>query len=173
MDRLDRYAALALFLLFTGALLVGSRFQEELRRKAAVPVIRPAAGASPIALDPRVKTVRALILAGQGAKAEPLVAGLLKSSPYEAELHMLMADVLMSRLDSVASLAYYRDAVDLNPDYLDRKTRSFQGKKIKSAVEEARGELELGLERDPNDARLLQAKKTLYYLQRRIAGSCG
>ena len=173
MDKIDRYTTIALVLLIAGALAVGYRFQEESRRKAADPVKPSATGVSPVALDPRVKTARALLLAGQGAKAEPLIAGLLKSSPYEAELHMLMADALMNRLDSVASLAYYREAVDLNPDYLDRKTRSFQGKKIKSAVDEAGGEIERGLRRDPGDARLLQAKKILYYLLRRIAGSCG
>lgn len=173
MDRLERYTVLALALLLAGAVLIGFRFQDEFLRRAGDKAKQAKAVTQQGAADPRVKIARDLLAAGNGAKAGQLLQELLKTYPYEAELYLLLGDVEMKKLDAVAALPYYREAIDLNPDYLDKKTPSFQGKKIKVAVEEARVELEKRLRGTPGDERLGKAKKTMYYLLRRIAGSCG
>ncbi len=173
MDRLDRYAVLALVALIAGAVPVGYQFQEDLIRKAADQAKQSTAAIQPGAVDPRMKIARDLLHAGNAPKAETLLNEMLKSRPYEAELYLLLGDVKMRRLDPVGALFYYREAIDLNPDYLDKKTPSFQGKKIKVAVEEARGEIEKNLRSNPGDDQLGKAKKTMYYLLRRLAGSCG
>jgi len=67
----------------------------------------------------------------------------------------------------------YKEAVDLNPDYLDKKTDLFQGKKLKVAVDEALDEIEMELKANPGDKSMKDSRKLIYYLKRRIAGSCG
>ena len=64
-------------------------------------------------------------------------------------------------------------AVDLNPDYLDKKAPDFQGKKIKNTVNEARHLIEVELNKNSADKDLRSYRKTVYYMLRKIAGSCG
>ena len=86
---------------------------------------------------------------------------------------MLMGDLFMRKQDPVKAMHEYRQAIDLNPDYLDKKTPLFQGKKLKVAVGEALAEIEHRLRQNPGDEALRSEKKIIYYLYRRIAGSCG
>jgi hypothetical protein len=67
----------------------------------------------------------------------------------------------------------YREAVDLNPDYLDKKAPDFQGKKIKNTVNEARQLIEVELNKNSADKDIQSYRKTVYYMLRKIAGSCG
>jgi hypothetical protein len=67
----------------------------------------------------------------------------------------------------------YRNGIDLNPDYLDKKTKVFQGKKIKATVLEAKAAIDKELKADSGNGDLRQKRKTVYYMLRRIAGSCG
>jgi hypothetical protein len=85
---------------------------------------------------------------------------------------MVLGDIYMRKQQAVRGVLEYREAIDLNPDYLDKKTPLFQGKKLKVAVREALTEIEEGLRRNPADESLKKGRKALYYLQRRIAGSC-
>jgi hypothetical protein len=55
--------------------------------------------------------------------------------------------------------------VDLNPDFLDRKTRLFQGREIKGVLKEVAALLA----RRPDQA----ARRELLYMQRKVAGGCG
>ena len=86
---------------------------------------------------------------------------------------MLMGDIYIRRQELIKAVLEYKEAVDLNPDYLDKKTPLFQGKKLKGAVKEALDEIEKKIKANNDDEAMRQNRKVIYYLQRRIAGSCG
>ncbi len=71
------------------------------------------------------------------------------------------------------ALKAYRDAIDRNPDYLDRSTPVFQGRKVKHAVAEGLSEIERRAADGLATDQLKADRKLIYYLQRRLAGSCG
>ncbi len=66
----------------------------------------------------------------------------------------------------------YRMAVDLDPDYVDKKTPLFISPEIMALITEARGKLSREKKLKPNDKSIKLALEDLYYLQRRIAGGC-
>lgn len=174
MDKLDRIALSAMMVaaLWALALVVtqvrtdhGQRAGQS-REAQAVPRIDPA-------LEQKVETAKNLLASGSLAQAQGLIDELIAASPYEALPHVLKGDVFLYRQEPVAAMFAYRTAVDLNPDFLDKKSPLFQGKKIKKTVEEARAAMEAGLAVRPDDAALLEARKVYYYMLRKIAGSCG
>jgi hypothetical protein len=175
MDRFDRIAIGAMAVLAAGAVLLAQteRGEQSSERPAlqrgAVPEQAPAGGE----LAASLKVLKNLVEAGGLADAETLAQDLVKRHPYQAEPHMLLGDVLMRRQDPVGAMYAYKRAIELEPDYLDRKSPQFQGKKLKVAVGEALTEIEIRLKQRPGDAALKAEKKTVYYLYRKIAGSCG
>ena len=62
--------------------------------------------------------------------------------------------------------------MELNPDFLDKNTKLFQGKKIQVSIEEAQAAIETGLQVKPDDTQLKKDLKVLYYMRRKLAGSC-
>ncbi|MBE9519481.1 MAG: hypothetical protein IME97_00020, partial [Proteobacteria bacterium] len=87
--------------------------------------------------------------------------------------HMVIGDIQLRKQNLIAAMDSYRNGIDLNPDYLDKKTKVFQGKKIKAIVLEAKAIIEKDLQENPGNSDLRQKRKTVYYMLRRIAGSCG
>ena len=171
MDRLDKFSALAICGLVLWCLLLlltQPQGQEEQRATQAVSVPR---------LDPafeqKTTLAKNLLASNNIEQAEKLLAELISSYPFEAIPYFLKGDVSLYRQDPVAAMAQYRQAVDLNPDFLDKKSPLFQGKKIKKTVEEARMIIEKGLATNPGDQTMLASRKEYYYMLRKIAGSCG
>ncbi|MDA8325950.1 MAG: tetratricopeptide repeat protein [Nitrospiraceae bacterium] len=109
---------------------------------------------------------------GNPVKAEALAKDALAKYPYEAEFYMLMGDVYMRLQKPVSAVAQYRQAVELNPDFTDKTSHSFEGGKIRVALREARRKL-AALGGNPQNEGLKKAKSDIYYLMRRLAGSCG
>ncbi len=72
----------------------------------------------------------------------------------------------------IPALHSYRQAVDLEPDYVDKNTPLFIGNSIMALINEAK--TILGRERrlKPDDTRIKLAIEEARYLQRRIAGGC-
>lgn len=174
MDRLDRLSAACLVVLVLWSLVLVWR--QSASEQPAQPSGRPlvaAIGPSNPDLDRKIAMAKDLLAAENLAKAEELISGLLQEAPFEGAPHILMGDLHMRRQDPVQAMFAYRAGIDLNPDFLDKRTPVFQGKKIKAAVGEARKAILEGLNKDPSDQRLKEARTTLYYMQRRIAGSCG
>jgi tetratricopeptide (TPR) repeat protein len=85
---------------------------------------------------------------------------------------MMLGDIFMRRQEPLKAMPEYRQAVDLNPDYLDKNTTLFQGKKLKVAVSEALTGIEKAIRLNQADASINISRKNAYYLQRKIAGSC-
>ncbi len=121
----------------------------------------------------KVKVARNLMESGNLEKAEMLVKDLIEKFPYEGAPHMIMGDLLMRKQEQIRAMPAYKAAVDLNPDYLDKKTGMFQGKKLNVAVTEALDEVDRKIRANPADKSMKKNRKLIYYLKRRIAGSCG
>lgn len=170
VDRLDKISALAITALALWALaLVAVQFgKEEARPEAQQAVVR----LDPV-LDKKVALAKTLLAGNNLEQAEKLLAELMAAYPFEATPYFLNGDVRLYRQDPVGAMIEYRKAVDLNPDFLDKKSADFQGKKVKKTVEEARGVIESGLAAKGNDEALIAARKVYYYMLRKIAGSCG
>lgn len=175
MDRLDKISFLTIVALIAGSFAVmhGHRGEDPPgrgRQEAAASLSGPGARAE---LDGMVIPIKNLIEAGSLSTAEAAINELARKYPYQGDPYMLMGDLFMRRQEPVKAMREYRQAVDLNPDYLDKKTRLFQGKKLKVAVGEALAEIEKRIGDAPQDKTLKSEKKIIYYLYRRIAGSCG
>jgi tetratricopeptide (TPR) repeat protein len=140
------------------------RNSQKMQAALAVPAVN-------FEIDNRVKAIKALI-EGNLNKAEMLDQELIRQYPYEGEPRMLMGDIYMRKQEPVRAVLEYKEAVDLNPDYLDKKTPLFQGKKLKIVVREALEDIEKKLKVSPDDESLKKERKIIYILQRRIAGSC-
>lgn len=124
-------------------------------------------------LETKIQIAKNLLTQDNVEKSETLVNTLLTEFPYEGELFMLRGDLLMRRQQPIGAMYAYREAIQLNPDFLDKKTSLFQGKKIKYSVEEANAAIESGLLNTPGDSKLRNDREVLYFMKRKLAGSCG
>jgi hypothetical protein len=175
LDRLDWLALVVLVLLIVSALgliifqpgQAGTTVKKDGGTRQRIVVISPE-------LDQKMAAATMLLNGGDLVKAGALLDALIAEFPYEGGPHMLKGDLFLRKQQPVEALLEYRLGVDLNPDYLDKKmVEVFQGKKIKSTLEEARRAIDAGLARTPGDATLLEQRKVLYYMLRKVAGSCG
>lgn len=175
LDRLDRLALGVLLVLLVAALgLILFQPGEDgqpVRRTVAV-------GLNVAAANPEFATKMAtaanLLNGGDPTRAGQLLDALIVEFPYEGGPHMLKGDLLLRDQQAIGAMLEYRQGVDLNPDYLDKKIPEvFQGKKVKNTLEEARLAIDAGLLRNPGDASLRQQREVLYYMLRKVAGSCG
>lgn len=173
MDRLDTLSAWALALLLVAALAILFTQEGEAGSKPQIQATQVPAGYVRPELSQKISVAKGLLAGNNLEKAEELLQGMATDFPYEGDVFMLLGEFHMRRQNPMDAMLAFRNAVDLNPDYLDKKAPAFQGKKIKVAVEEAFGVIQKGLEQDPDNASLKDTRKTLYYMKRRIAGSCG
>ena len=172
MDRLDKIAALALTGLAVWALALVVIQEHRPDDHPPAPAQQAELRVDP-ALKQKLDLTRNLLADNNIEQAQGLIAELIRAYPYEATPYLLQGDAFLYRQDVMAAMRAYRRAVDLNPDFLDKKSKLFQGKKIKKTVEDAGAAIESGLAARPEDERLLASRKTYYYMLRKIAGSCG
>lgn len=172
MDRLDRISLLAIVLLVVAASFLvafhagGSAGGEQFVMRPQAPVFNPE-------LDKKIQVARDLLENNNLAKSEELATLLLQEHPYDGKPHMIMGDIRLRQQDLVGAMESYRNAIDLTPDFLDKKSELFQGRKIKATVQEARTLIENELKASGGNEALAAKRKTVYYMLRRIAGSCG
>jgi tetratricopeptide (TPR) repeat protein len=174
MDKLDKLTAIFVIALgcYAAVLLMTANGQSQ----ATVPGTHsqqvPQRVLSP-ELERKIQTAKNLLAQDSLEKSELLLNALLGEFPYEGELYLLKGDVLVRRQQPIAAMHAYREAIGLNPDFLDKKTRQFQGRKIKNTVEEALTAIESGLQHNPDDRQLRNDQKIVYFMKRKLAGSCG
>lgn len=172
MDRFDRIALLFLLIVLVavGGLLVGPRHSENSRN------LRKTGPAGALTKDPalgkKLQIARELLLAGNLTKAEALIKSLEEQYPYEGQVYMLMGDYYIHQQQPISAMLEHRKAIELNPDFLDKNTADFQGKKIRNNVKEAQLLIEQGMRREPQNEKWQKYREAMYYMQRRIAGSC-
>nr|MBF0222381.1 hypothetical protein [Desulfobulbaceae bacterium] len=122
--------------------------------------------------DTKLALAKKLIASGSIEQAGLLVDELLKNYAFEGQPYMLKGDIFLRKQQPVQAMSQYRKAIDLNPDFLDKKTTVFQGKKIKKTVDEAQVLIDEALAENPGNEEQKEYKKMLYYMLRKIAGSC-
>ncbi len=70
------------------------------------------------------------------------------------------------------SIHNYRRAVEMEPDFVDKRTPLFIGDEIKEPVREGMEKFKRERALRPNDEEVKRTLKDVYYLQRRLAGGC-
>ncbi len=174
MDRLDTISAafivilacIAVFLIVHQVTHPEPEQEWAAKKGEAVRIINPE-------FDQKVKVAKNLIENNNLDDSEKLLNDLIAGFPYDGRPYILRGDLFMRKQLPIDAMLEYKKGVDLNPDFLDKKTKLFQGKKIKITMQEAKTAIFSGLERDPANEQLRQHRKTLYYMLRKIAGSCG
>ncbi len=175
MDTLDRISIWAIVVLIITSFVLtgGHRGEAKPGKKNKQRIVAADYTLINAEVQNKAKVAKNLMESNNIEKADMLVRELIEKYPYEGEPHMIMGDLLMRRQQQIKAMYEYKAAVDLNPDYLDKKTDLFQGKKLQVAVNEALEEAEEAIKANPDDKSMKQNRKMIYYLQRRIAGSCG
>lgn len=172
MDKLDKISIAAIMLLVVSASFLvvvhanDEQAQDQFAVQQQVRVFNPE-------LAKKVKVAKDLLENNNLLKAEELAKLLVSEYPYDGAPHMVIGDIELRKQDPVSAMESYRNAIDLNPDFLDKKTEVFQGKKIKATVLEAKAFLEEELAKGQDGNGLKEKRRTVYYMLRRIAGSCG
>jgi hypothetical protein len=123
--------------------------------------------------DNKISLAKKIMAENNLEKTETLVDLLISQFPYEGEPYFLRGDLLVRRQQPIAAMHEYKSAVELNPDFLDKKTPLFQGKKIKFTLQEAMTAIETGLQQEPGNMQLKNDRKIFYYMKRKLAGGCG
>lgn len=175
MDWLDKISGLAIVLLIISSFVLISIHMGEAGPEMAMSERKALAANHPVVNDEiadELKLIKNLIEADTLDKAEALTLKLVEKYPFEGEPRMILGDIYMRRQYPLKAMPEYKQAVDLNPDYLDKKTPLFQGNKLKVAVSEALTGIEKAIRLNPDDASIKSSRKNVYYLQRKIAGSC-
>jgi len=174
MDRLDKGATIAIIILLLAGVVIISNHSVD---KNGTDPIRSGSRQTVIIISPefdnKIELAKTLLTTGNLAKARELIDGMIKDYPYDGRPYMLLGDLYIHDQQPVVAMLEYRKGIDLNPDFLDKKTSLFRGKQIKGVLNEARQLISTGLENKPGDPELKEQMKTLYYMLRRVAGSCG
>ncbi len=86
---------------------------------------------------------------------------------------LLWRGQLQYELGEIAdSLASYRQAIDKEPGFIDKKSPLFAGTGIKAHVEESQAKLLREQTLKPGDSSIKKALDELLYIKRRLAGGC-
>jgi predicted Zn-dependent protease len=174
MDKLDKITifGVTVLTLYASALLFLSNDQTQANQtsKRRQPVQQYIINPD---LDKKIQLAKNLMEQDNLEKTELLVNSLVGEFPYEGKLYMLKGDILMRRQQPIAAMYEYKEAISLNPDFLDKKTELFQGKKIKVTVDEAMAMIDSGLSQNPDNSQLKDDRRAVYFMKRKIAGSCG
>ena len=172
MDKLDKLSLLAIIILGVSASFLVAVYADDTQGQDKY-VVRQQVRVFNPELDKKIKVAKTLLENNNLLKAEELATGLISEYPYDGAPYMVIGDIQLRKQNPVAAMDSYRNGIDLNPDYLDKKTEVFQGKKVKATVLEAKAIIEQDLKANPRNGELKQKRKTVYYMLRRIAGSCG
>lgn len=97
---------------------------------------------------------------------------IMQAYPTKGQAYVYMARSYANQGQLADSIHSYRRAVELEPDFMDRRTSRYVGDEISSLVEEGRQKLGREKELKPNDLQVRAALEDVYYLQRRLAGGC-
>ncbi|MEN8135329.1 MAG: hypothetical protein ABFS18_07300 [Thermodesulfobacteriota bacterium] len=175
LDRLDKLALFGVaVMVIVGSFIIVSFSGRENPTLGGAGVSRqPVIIVSP-EFDSKLKITKTLLNSGNLTKARELINSMIKDYPYDGRPYMLLGDLYVREQLPILAMLEYRKGVDLNPDFLDKKAKKlFRGKQIKNILDEARQVIRAGLAESPGDPQLKQQLETLYYMLRRVAGSCG
>jgi len=118
------------------------------------------------------KGARTLEEQGLYKEAVAQVEDIMKSYPEKSVPYVYLGRLHFKEGKLGESIINYRQAVEMEPDYVDERTPRFIGDEIKGIVEEGREKFGREKELKPEDKEVREALKDIYYLQSRLAGGC-
>jgi hypothetical protein len=172
MDKLDKISILAIVVLVVSSTFLVMVYANDTHYEKQFTVMQQVRPFNP-ELDSKVKVARGLLDNNNLLKADEMITSLINEYPYDGAPYMVKGDLHLRQQDPLSAMLAYKNGIDFNPDFLDKKTKVFQGKKVKATVLEAKVLIEDGLRMNPGDSQLKKQRKTVYYMLRRLAGSCG
>jgi hypothetical protein len=175
MDKLDKLSAVAITVLVLWMLVLVVQEKNRPVPDQDAEIARKEAAARRYfdpAYDKKITLAKKLLIANNIDSVTKIVDEMILAYPFEGMPFMLKGDIALRRQEPIAAAIEYRKAVDLNPDYLDKKAEDFQGKKIKKTVEESLSLIELALKNGDLSSEMKENKQVMYYMLRKIAGSC-
>jgi tetratricopeptide (TPR) repeat protein len=110
----------------------------------------------------------------QGLYSEAMssLKGIMERYPEKPLSYVHLARLDLKQGELADSIHNYRQAVELEPDYVDEKAPLYMGEEIKTLVKEGIEKLKREEAMRPKDRKIKEALKDVYYLQRRLAGGC-
>jgi tetratricopeptide (TPR) repeat protein len=109
---------------------------------------------------------------GQLEEASSRLDEAIQKYPGRSFSHIMMARLSLKKGGMADAIGNYRQAVEKDPDYIDKKTPLFVGEEIKVLVKEGLEKFSREKKLRPDDQSVQQALKDVYYLQRRLLGGC-
>ena len=174
MARLDKFDLIVLTvvaLLVAAAVVVGTtgKSDRQFTRPASSRVQPPPPDP---AFEGRLANARTFIGAGQASEAVKDLQALASSNPASSDAHALLGEAYARLMDYPSSMREYRLAISMDPEFLDKKSGKFVGKRVKAAVKDAMDEAKKALAANPDDPKAKAALSDAYYLERMLAGGC-
>jgi tetratricopeptide (TPR) repeat protein len=170
-DRFDLMVIASAIVLCASALVIGSTAGGEGTAGPAAVARLKAAPPDPAAYQ-KIAAAETLMNSEQFDSAIDTLKGISADYPAMSEPHALLGQAYARLLDYPAAMREYRTALVMDPDYVDKKSRKFIGKRIKSAVKDGMSEAKDSLANSPDDKAARAALKDAYYLERMLAGGC-
>ena len=171
LDKFDMLVLAAVSVLTVSAVFIGTSGADNGPMPRAAANRLKSEPPSP-ALFAKSEELRTLVEAGQPGAALEGLKGLASENPAMSEPHALMGEAYSRMLDYPSAMKEYRIALMLDPDYVDKNSSKFIGKRIKAAMKEGMEGSKAALARDKDDTQAKAALKDAYYLERMLAGGC-
>jgi len=173
LDRFDILVVAAVLVLTAAAFTLGSRGAagQQGRPTAAAAARAKASPPDPAAYQ-ELTRANELISSDQVDEAVKSLKGLTAAHPEMSEPHALLGQAYARVLDYPSSMREFRTTLVMDPEYVDKKSGKFIGKRIKAAVKDGMAEARARLSKNPDDKTARATLKDAYYLERMLAGGC-
>jgi tetratricopeptide (TPR) repeat protein len=176
MDWLDRLsiAAIVVITIMVISMLAN---QEIMKGRQDNPDVEGKQDKSPYALQMEVdKKLYQEVISykeqGRYPEAMAKLKAIMKKYPERSLSYVYMAQLYLKQGNLGDSIHNYRRAVEIEPDYVDKRTPLFIGDKIKQLVTEGRKKFGREKMLRPKDKDVRKTIDDIYYLQSRLAGGC-
>jgi len=172
LDRFDILIVAAVFVLTAAALTLGAKGEAGQDRPTAAAAARAKAAPPDPAAYQEISRANELISSDQVDEAVNSLKALAASHPEMSEPHALLGQAYARVLDYPSSMREFRIALVMDPEYVDKKSGKFIGKRIKAAVKDGMADAKARISKDPGDKTARATLKDAYYLERMLAGGC-
>jgi len=142
------------------------------RRATGAAVARSRAASPSPDIYPKLSAAKALLDAGQVKESVDTLAALEKEYPADPEAHALLGQAYAKLEDYPHCMSEFKAALAMDPDYVDKKSEKFIGKRIKTAVRDGMAEAKASLAKNPADPAARAELSDAYYLEKMLAGGC-
>ena len=123
-------------------------------------------------MDSKIAAAKVLMDSGQMRKAALELKDLCRKDPFDASAHALLGQACSSLQDYPSAVKEYRMCLELDADYVDKKSGKFIGNGINCTLSECTPQLESVLSKNPGDKQASGAIQDVHYLERMLAGGC-